>query len=200
MNETESLDRVGARPRVSRVAAGVMVSLLMLSSNGCSLQQKPGAVEVTSQLAGGVRLSEYRTYDWATPGTRATDPSRLSELERRDWLIRNGVDEELRARGMVARSNQPGLLVEYTTTFQFKNTESFQQYAEYRRMGGKESLGKANVYGYEEATLSVVLVDRESGAPIWRGTARGVAYEAADPPARVREAIRQIFKAMPDTR
>lgn len=173
---------------------------MMFSAGGCSLQQTPGAVEVTSQLAGGVQLSQYRTYDWTKPGVRAANPMQLSELERRDWLIRNGVDEELRARGMLVRSNQPSLLVEYTTKFQFKNAESFQDYGEYRRMGGKESPGKANILGYEEAILSVVLIDRASGSPVWMGTARGVAYEAKDPPARLREAIRQIFKELPAAR
>jgi hypothetical protein len=172
------------------VAAAILVC-------GCAGQQKPGAVDVTSQAAAGMAISNFRTYAWKTPGMRATDPTRMSELEQRDWLIRNAVEAELRARGLIARSNDPDLLIDYRTEFKFKHPESFQDYNEYRRLGGTVDPGKANVFGYQEGTLSVFLLDRASGALLWKGMGRGVAWEAQDPSNRLREAIRQIFTQLP---
>ncbi len=190
------IDRVGG---VSwrRWGAPVFVVVLGAALTACVPAEKPGAVQVTTQALPGVNFASYRTYDWVKPGLRVADPSGLSELERRDWSIRTAVDEELRARGMVVRSNQPSLLVDYQIDFKFKQTESFQDYREYRELGGKDEMSKANVFGYEEATLSIVLIDPQTGAPSWRGMARGVAYESELPAARLREAIRQIFLQMP---
>jgi hypothetical protein len=175
-------------------AVSVAAALLMV---GCAAQRTPGAVEVTSQAAAGMAISKFRTYAWKTPGVRAADPTRMSELEQRDWLIRNAVEEELRARGLIARSNEPDLLVDYRTEFKFKHPESFQDYNEYRRLGGTVNPGEANVFGYQEGTLSVFLLEQASGALLWKGVGRGVAWEAQDPSHRLREAIRQIFTQLP---
>jgi hypothetical protein len=173
------------------------VSAAALIPAGCVLQQKPGAVEVTSQAVPGMTLSQYRTYAWKTRGVQTTDPTRLSELEERDWLIRNAVDEELRARGLMARPNDPQLVVDYRTDFKFKETETLRDYREYRQRGGTDSPGKANVFGHQEAILTIFLLEPGSGRLLWRGAARGVAWQAEDPSSRLREAIRQIFQELP---
>lgn len=184
-----------AKPRRNRVARTLLAAVTSLA--GCFVYQNPGAVEVTSHAVPGMSLSQYRTYAWKSRGMQMTDPTRASELEQRDWMIRNAVDEELRARGLMARPNEPELLVEYGTEFKYKETETIEDYREYVRRGGTEPPGKANVFGYQEATLTVTLVERRSNRLLWRGVARGVTSQAEDPSIRLREAIRQIFAEIP---
>lgn len=172
------------------------VTMVLLLA-GCFVRQLPGAVEVTSHAAPGMSLARYRTYAWKTRGVQVSDPSRLGELGERDWRIRTAVDEELRTRGLMVRPNDPELLVDYRTDFKFKETETIRDYREYRQLGGTDSPGEANVVGYQEATLTVLLLEPGSGRVLWHGAARGVAWQSEDPPSRLREAIRQIFKEIP---
>lgn len=178
---------------------GLLVGVVWVAilASGCAPAQRSDAFDITAQVSPGMTTARFRTYAWRSPARRFADPVQPTQSEEREWWIRNAIDEEMRARGLAVASHAPDLLVDYRSEFAFKQSESFQEYGEYRRLGGTLSPGKANVLGYQEVTLSIVLLDPSSEAILWRGIGRAVALESGSSSARIREAIRQIFEKLP---
>jgi len=177
-----------------------MRRLLLLScallSLSCSTQET--GVRVSSEFRPGTDLALYRDYAWAKPAQYLPDPARATDNELIDWRVRSGVDEELQLRGFKAATKNPQLLVDYWMDYRYERVDTFKDYAEYKRRGGKQDMIDAKVGGFQTAELTVVLMDASTRTPLWRGVVSGVAYQAEDPAARLRTAVQKMFEGFPN--
>jgi len=137
-------------------------------------------------------LKGYETFTWVSSAEIVYDPQGQWELPQFDtdaeilWLIRR----ELRRRGMTEVNVNPDLLAGFATGVNMaalklqKNPET--------RLETLENVPKA--------ALVVVLIDSQTGLPVWVGKATGELQEEATNEVvrkRLDYAVKQMFKKMP---
>jgi hypothetical protein len=141
-----------------------------------------------------------RTYAWrAEPPLPSGDP-RIDNA----WIdtrVRAAVDRVLAAKGFApAGSRDPDFLVGYHAVVRSKTSA-----ATINRRYGYLGVGfaYADVNSYEEGTLVIDVVERETMKLLWRGSATGVVLEKPGPEKRERrinEAVGGILEKFPPGR
>jgi hypothetical protein len=164
------------------------IILVLAAANGCWSH-----IEVAAQHDPGVDFRAYRTYAWMSR-------SRSDAVEPTDELVlvvRASVDHELNARGFrLGNTGVPDLLVGFGVRFRNRTTDSFTEYYAYRLSGGEDSPHDAYMYGYEEGTLAVDIIDAHTRQPLWHATVTAVVGD--EPSAeRVRDAVHAMFERLP---
>jgi len=171
---------------MSRSASLVVLSLCALAA--CSA--KPA---VRSEVNPNARFGSYRSYDWVPTSQPPPIGTRLAGIG--DWRVRNDVDAALAERGW-AHLPAADVRVDYGVVREFKQTESFRDYAAYVEQGGRQSMGSAFVEGFEEGTLVLHIYDGRSGELLWRASASAV-LGAEDNAEMVRAAIADMLARLP---
>lgn len=151
---------------------------------------------VRAELDPAANVGVYRTFAWlpVKPGIPG-EPRRDNVLLDRD--IRATVDETLRQKGYAkADSGTPDFLIGYRADIKEKAINSVRDYYEYRQLGGKEAVTDAYVFGHEEGTLSLDVVDGRSGRLVWRASATAV-VDPTERKTRIAEALRKMLAQFP---
>ena len=140
------------------------------------------ALAECSTVAGKTKIcpafhaSDYLRYQWATPApVVVADEERERDAAVLEWTVRHTVDQQLAAKGyeQIAAGN-PDFLVDFGIRLEEKATDTFGEYIKYRDEGGKQELGPAYVFGYQESSLVLEVTDVRSGKLLCRGAARKV--------------------------
>jgi hypothetical protein len=119
------------------------------------------ATSVHSKTSANADLSRYRTFAFSAPSMRPGSPPTVLDEKIRAALTRN-----FEARGLVpATSGQPDVLVAYHCRRSVVPDDSALEYDS--DWGGVDPLAT-----YEVGTLLVDLVDPQTHAIVWRGSAQ----------------------------
>ncbi len=144
-------------------------------------------------------FSKYGSFQWLPASAeRITDSVQFSQLL--DRRVRNAVERELAGKGIRPTSDQPDLIVAYSTKTTQKTEVVDSGYAGYGYYGWRGSYWRPSsidVYQYEEGTLIVDLIDAARKRLVWRGKAVGVVGDYADSEKQINEAVRKLFLNYP---
>ena len=144
-----------------------------------------------------VDFSNLKTYDWMPIPEKASMDS-LS-IQR----VKNAVNAELKAKGLIMTSNNPDFLIaEHHESKDKVQVHSwgydYGPYGRYR--GGSWGSGGISTYEYQEGSLILDFVDAKSKKLIWRGSAKAEIDDANTPEKReklINEAVKEILKKYP---
>lgn len=143
-------------------------------------------------------VSAYHVYEWATPAPVViADEERERDAAVLEWTIRDAVDRSLNAKGyQPANGARPDFLVDFGVRLEEKSTDTFGQYITYRDMGGKQGMGSAFVFGYEEGGLVIEITDARSDTRLWTGSDRVVLDDGQDV-SKLEQAASRILAQFP---
>jgi hypothetical protein len=116
-------------------------------------------------------FTEFKTFNWMQIPEKAGIDSIV--LQR----VKNAVNAELKAKGLMITSNNPDFLIAEHLGKKNKVQVTdwgydYGSYGRYRRYGGYRGSGGVSTYQYEEGILILDFVDAKSKKLIWRGTAK----------------------------
>lgn len=177
---------------LSLAAAGMLT--------GCS------SIMVDRDYDPSFRFGALKTFAWKHAVQPKTGLARIDN-DLNDQRIRRAVDAELQAKGFVpAEQSAADFLVEYFADYQQRIESSGSTVS----LGvGRGSAGRTGAVGwssgavvsdYEEAQLTIDILNPETGRIVWRGRGRRRAASSASPEktdARTRESVKKILKAFP---
>ena len=158
------------------------------------------ATATGAYLPSGISLRPYRTYAWGPASARTTGDPRLDNNEIFDAHVRRQIDNHLRRHGFArtAESALPDLLVHYHAAVSQKvDVRELDQTGTQQH---NEQDAPSTVY--DEGTLVVELVDRQTLQLVWRGWVEGRIGGVADDQRlmerQVDDAVDRIFKRLPN--
>jgi hypothetical protein len=138
-------------------------------------------------------FAEFKTFDWMQIPEK---PDIESLIVQR---VKNAVNAELKAKGLMMSSNNPDFLIAEHLGKKDKVRVSnwgygYGSYGRYRRSGG------ISAYKYEEGVLILDFVDTKSKQLIWRGSATAVVQNVNTPEKSeklINAAVKEILKKYP---
>lgn len=159
--------------------------------------------EIRTQTAPDFAVGRYQTYGFVEHPS--TDTAGYTTLTTR--YLKDSVTRELQARGYTPSEN-PELLVNFRVGSKDKvegraGPSVGVGYGRgwHRGWGGWGGfgIGDRDIRTVTEGALSVDLVDKQSNALVWSGTAEGTVTQKArnDPQAAIDQAVQQIFAKYP---
>lgn len=181
-------------------AAGRWLAVATFAALLAACQSRP---EIRTQTAPDFELGRYQTFGFVE--RPSTDTAGYTTLTTR--YLKDSVSRELQARGYTL-SESPELLVNFRVGSRDKvegrtGPSVGVGYGRWwhRGWGGRGGIGigDRDIRTVTEGELSVDLVDRQSNALVWSGTAEGRVTKAArnDPQAAIDQAVQQIFAKYP---
>jgi hypothetical protein len=177
---------------VRRRTRALVLAVLALAGAGCS------TAAVKTKSAPGFDTSRYQRYQWATPAPVViANEERERDAAVLEWTVRNAVDQQLAAKGyeQIVAGNAD-FMVDFGIRLEEKSTDTFGEYIKYRDAGGKQELGPAYVFGYEESSVVLEITDARSGTRLWRGAARTVLDDGQDV-TKIEAAVGQMLAEFP---
>ena len=137
-----------------------LVLAIMVAVAGCA------AMTVSSHIERSVNFTDYVTYDWGPPDNLPVGDPRLDNNPFfRDYLM-GAIEKKLAAKGYErAVTGEPDLLVHYHASVN-QRVEVSAADAHY---GYCYDNCEPRIVDYEEGTLVVDVVDRNTGKVVWRG-------------------------------
>lgn len=154
----------------------------------------------------GVEFGRYRTFDWMAPPRPDAEISSLT-IRR----IRTAVQTRLREKGYDRDEADPDFLIAAHTGRETKidvvdwgyHYGGFHRYHLGYHMGYFHPGYRIDVYQYQQGTLILDFVDRDSREMIWRGTVTRVIDPDLTPEERERvigEAVSRVLENFPPPR
>ena len=172
----------------------LLLVVLLAALAGCA--SKP-VLRVSAERSAATDFAAYRTYRWASVAPEASLDRARSGRELLDWRIRNGIENQLAARGYEqVQSGKADIIVGYHLDLREKNTESVGDYVRYRESGGQEGMQEAYVFGYQEGTLVIEAVDGATRRLVWHSAA-GPLLNPDIQQDQVREAVQRMMERFP---
>ena len=168
----------------------VAFSMLLLMLTGCSTVTKD--IQVTAESDPKISFSGYKSYAWLGAAGIMFDEAGRWEPPAfdADTEIKFYIDRELRARGMAENAANADLLVAFAAGIDMDNIEFVKN--------DKSEL--ETLKNIPKGALLVILVDADSGMPIWVGAAAADIQEntdAATAKVRLNFAVTEMFKKLP---
>lgn len=177
---------------VRRRGGSLVLVALVTTIAGCA------AAAVKTKSAPSFDAAAYHTYEWATPAPVViADEERERDAAVLEWTIRHAVDRQLAAKGYQRiEAGSPDFRVDFGVRLEEKATDTFGEYIKYRDAGGKQELGPAYVFGYQESSVVLEITDARSGTRLWRGAARTVLDDGQDV-TKIEGAVDQMLAEFP---
>jgi hypothetical protein len=155
--------------------------------------------DVTYDYDPQVHFSDFKTFDWMQVPEKADIDSLVVQR------IKNAVNTELKAKGLMMTSNNPDFLIAEHLGKKDKVQVRDWGYGYGRRgyRGGYGGTGGVSVYQYEEGSLILDFVDAKSKKLIWRGMAKAEVQNVNTPEERekrINAAVKEILKKYPPSR
>jgi len=152
---------------------------------GCS------SIDVSTNFDSNADFGSYKTFGWM----KETDSEKGYDLSGElDELIKNAVDKQLVAKGLMKAMVNTDLLVVYHAGKEQQLEEEDWGY------GGWWGVGGGDVNSYEKGTLVVDLIDAKTDTLVWRGSAQKALSEtpsAGEREKTIDDAVQKMFKKYP---
>lgn len=164
-----------------------------------------------------VDLEKYDTFAFL-PNSNADIPNESYNNEDVNRLVVETVNQNMREAGYTLDRDNPDLLVLISTSTEIERERTTDPvYATYPYTTGIGTVGPAygnyyyhgfntfgggvvgydtDTYAYEEGTVVIYLVDRETKETVWKGMTSGALYDQPNPEA-MRDLVDQIFEEYP---
>ncbi len=141
-------------------------------------------------------FSGFKTFDWMQVPEKADISSLVVQR------VKNAVNAELKAKGLMMTSNNPDFLIaeHLGKKDQVQITDWGYGYSQRRYWRGYGGTSGVSVYQYEEGFLILDFVDAKSKNLIWRGVAKAEVQNVDTPEKRERiinGAVKVILKKYP---
>jgi hypothetical protein len=145
-----------------------------------------------------VNFADLKTFDWMPVPEKAGINSLVVQR------VKNAVNAELKAKGLMMTSNNPDFLIAQHLGKKDKVQVTDWGY-DYGPHGGYwggywGAAGGVSSYNYEEGSLILDFVDAKSKKMIWRGAAKAEVQNADTPEKSeklINEAVKEILKKYP---
>ncbi len=166
-----------------------------------------------------VDLSKYSTFAFL-PNSNAEVPGKSYNDESINQLVVESVNQNMREAGYTLERDNPDLLVLVSTRTEIeRETTTDPMYATYPYTAGVGSVSPyynsyyyrgyntfgggivgydTDTYAYEQGTVIINLVDRETKQTVWKGVTSDPLYDQPNPQA-MRELVNAIFEEYPLT-
>jgi len=157
-----------------------LVLAIMVAVAGCA------AMTVSSHIERSVNFTDYVTYDWGPPDNLPVGDPRLDNNPFfRDYLM-GAIEKKLAAKGYErAVSGEPDLLIHYHANVSRK----FDVYETDAHYGYCYGDCQPQVVDYEEGTLVVDVVDRNTSKVVWRGWSQDTMNGVIDNQDRLKKQV-----------
>ena len=174
------------------------LSAVLWLGNGCSPFTK-----VYSEEEPGINLYKYHTFNWLSNETAEKGnigPEWLTSATQEK--IRTSVESEMGKYGFKPCDENPELMLHYHVVI--KNEVLYERDWRCGVPGGEGGVynrcNRLQPVHYQEGTLIIDMIDTKSGVQVWRGAAVSILnnLKANEVDARIKEAIRVIFKKFPE--
>ena len=142
-------------------------------------------------------FTDLKTFDWM-PVPEKTGINSLV-VQR----VKNAVNAELQAKGLMMTSNNPDFLIvqHLGKKGKVQVTDWGYEYSPYGRYRGAHlRRGRVSTHEYEEGSLILDFVDAKSKKMIWRGAAKAEVQNVDTPEKSeklINEAVQEILKNFP---
>jgi hypothetical protein len=167
-------------------AALLSIALVALVAfAGCS------SISVSTNFDSGADFASYKTFGWMKESDSEKGYDFSGELDER---IKNAVDQQLAAKGLMKATVNTDLLVVYHAGKEQQLEEEDWGY------GGWWGVGGGDVNSYEKGTLVVDLIDAKTEKLVWRGSANKALSEnpsAGEREEAIDDAVQKMFKKYP---
>jgi len=154
--------------------------------------------EPVSMRDSSVDFAKFKTFGWVTPGGATTG----QPLGLLDQNLRAAISAELNARGYVAATEKPDLLITYEAA-KAQKIESNPVRVGIGvggwsgNVGGSVNVGSPSVRNYQEGSLVIHAIDAERNAEVWQGQLSAKLSKGGADPAAVRAAVGKAMKDFP---
>jgi hypothetical protein len=179
------------RRRTTRALALLSVALL----SACA------TVHAGADFEPGVRLEQYRTFDWGGGDSIPVGDPRLDNNPFFDSRVRAAVELELAARGLARATTSPDLLVHYHASV--RQRVDVIRADEGRGYSSPRDGSSDMVLEYEEGTLIIDVAEPKAKAILWRGWSLtdvgGLIDNPREMEKRIRESVRLMMQKFPRT-
>jgi len=177
--------------RIVRVLA--MASFALLSA--CA------TVHAGADYEPGMRLDQYRTFDWGGGDSISIGDPRLDNNPFFDSRVRAAVELELAARGLRRVTTSPDLLVHYHASV--RQRVDVIRADEGRGYSSPRDGTAERVVEYDEGTLLIDVANPKSKSILWRGWSQtdvgGLLENPREMEKRIRESVRLMMTKFPRT-
>jgi len=168
----------------------IAFSALLLVLTGCSTVTKD--IQITAEADPKASFAGYKTYTWLGAAAIMFDEAGRWEPPAfdADAEIKFSINRELRARGMSESVSNPDLVVAFAAGIDMDNIEFVKN----------EKSQLETLKNIPKGALMVILVDVNSGLPIWVGAAAADIQENVDSETakvRLNYAVTEMFKKLP---
>jgi hypothetical protein len=141
-------------------------------------------------------FAEFKTFDWMQIPEKADIDSLIVQR------VKNAVNTELKAKGLMLSSNNPDFLIaEHLGKMnKVRVTDWGYGYSAYGRYGRSWGSGGISTHQYEEGFLILDFVDTKSKKLIWRGSANAEVQNVNTPEKSeklINAAVKEILKKYP---
>ena len=138
-------------------------------------------------------FTEFKTFGWMQVPEKAGISSLVVQR------VKNAVNAELKAKGLMLMSNNPDFLIAVHLGTKDKVQVTDWGYS-YGRYGGYRGSGRISTSQYEEGILILDFVDAKSRKLFWRGTAKAQVQNINTPEKSEKltnAAVKKILKKYP---
>ena len=174
----------------SYTLAKVACTIAAVTLAGCA------SIDVSSYVARGAHVRQYRTFAWVPSGGLETGDARLDNNVFFDERVRARVEKGLSAYGFEKVGDRADVLIQYhaSVSQEIDWREADRQY-------GTCEDNDCRPFVSDVGTLVIDLVDPQTRKVVWRGWAKdafaGVIDSQALMEARIDEAVARILKRLP---
>ena len=186
-----SSNNTSAAPARGVARAVAFLSVLLLGA--CA------TVHAGADFAPGLRLEQYRTFDWAGGDSLPIGDPRLENNPFFDSRVRAAVELELAARGITRAAVSPDLLVHYHASV--RQRVDVIRADEGRGYTSPRDSRTDQVLEFEEGTLIVDIAEPKAKAILWRGWSQtdvgGLLENPREMEKRIRESVRLMMLKFP---
>jgi Domain of unknown function (DUF4136) len=150
----------------------------------------------------GIRLDQYRTFDWGGGDTLPVGDPRLDNNPFFDSRVRAAVELELAARGLTRATTKPDLLIHYHASIRQRvDVMRADEVRGYTYYGGRSP---DRVVEFDEGTLILDVAEAGAKRILWRGWAQTDVGELLNDPRamekRISESLRMMMQRFPRSR
>ncbi len=156
-------------------------------------------VHTGADFTPGLRLDQYRTFDWGGGDSLPVGDPRLDQNPFFDARVRAAVELELATRGLMRATVSPDLLVHYHASV--RQRVDVIRADEGRGYSSPRDSRSDMVVEYEEGTLIVDVAEPKAKAILWRGWSQtdvgGLIENPREMEKRIRESVRLMMLKFP---
>lgn len=171
--------------------------LLVLGIASCS----PSTKIIKSEIAEGVNLSQFKTFDFYT--LEASGDTISARFAQRSAMLKSAIADELTQKGYRQASGNADLMVNIgisvTEDVQTRQTDfrtDAPRYTGQRRYSWKSQ--EVEVGRYRTGTVDIHLVDARKNMMVWQKVAEGIIADSDKKlEAQVKEGMKKVFADFP---